>query len=279
MNAPPDSLHRLLLPGGASQTGFLAPGERLDDVIEHDERSLLALGLSFEQVADYLALVIGQAERRLELARRGRQAPPETARPWLSITAEHTLGFQTCPFCADAGEYERQPKASADYVLRDIESGISICVPGLLPHLIREHHFFEGSVPYRTDPTLLARVLRLDAARHETPQWRSERVWTQISYSHRTPWFVIGGPRRYWDCALMKSFGFLELPRAWDQRIGVTANIDAHRYADWCVVIAKRSIDTRLPIILDGSDCTFTTFAKGTYQFIRRTHWYVSLEQ
>jgi hypothetical protein len=66
-------------------------------------------------------------------------------------------GFQDCPWNC------REPNwGSFDFLLLNRQSGEYIIGPGLIVHLIREHHFFEGKEsPYRVEAQKLARVLEL----------------------------------------------------------------------------------------------------------------------
>jgi tetratricopeptide (TPR) repeat protein len=49
-----------------------------------------------------------------------------------------------------------------DFLLLDRQTGAYVKGPGMMVHLIGEHHFFEGEEsPYRVDPMQLAKVLRL----------------------------------------------------------------------------------------------------------------------
>jgi hypothetical protein len=52
--------------------------------------------------------------------------------------------------------------AELDFLVINRETGDYLAGPGLIVHLIREHHFFEGlGSPYRVDPVAAARVLGL----------------------------------------------------------------------------------------------------------------------
>lgn len=49
-----------------------------------------------------------------------------------------------------------------DFLLLNRTTGEFITCPGLIVHLVREHHFFEGSKsPYRVDPIRLAAIISL----------------------------------------------------------------------------------------------------------------------
>ncbi len=69
-------------------------------------------------------------------------------------------GFQDCPwgcpFASEAGW------AHFDFLVLNRATAQFIIAPGLIVHMIRDHHFFEGKEsPYRTDPARLVRVLGL----------------------------------------------------------------------------------------------------------------------
>ena len=76
-------------------------------------------------------------------------------------------GFQICPWTPPP--YRTQCSAglgirhgSVDWWLKNLKTSEEIKGPGLIVHLIRDHHFFEGRMsPNRVDPSQLARILEL----------------------------------------------------------------------------------------------------------------------
>ncbi|HTN84016.1 MAG TPA: hypothetical protein VL242_10030, partial [Sorangium sp.] len=176
---PIAALEQRLLPDQASETGFLAPGERLGEVIAADARRLRELGVSRHALADLLELGLlwherpserlaalpetsddfggfrASAARAAELARNagleGEDDAPFEVQPVIS-----PKGFQEDPFV-----WARH-RASRDFVIRSRRhphlriTGSALAVP-----LIRRACFFEGRVRYRVDPELAARVLGL----------------------------------------------------------------------------------------------------------------------
>lgn len=275
LGAARDALVHRLLPGGASTTGFLAPGERLEEVLANDRQTLISLGLTCEQIADQLDRLLGQTERRRMLASRGRAVA--AAPGWLDITAKHTLGFQECPFADHERCGGKQPWASADYLLRNTETGLAIEIPGLLPHLVRAHGFFEGSVPYRTDPKVLAQVLGLDPSFDKKPRWCTERVWTPFAWKQGTPWLGIGGPGRYWEAPLMALRGQPTPPRRWEQSVRLGSTLTASRAGDWCVLLARGGPQPLAELTLDDGSFAMAS-AEGTVQCWRTDCRYVALD-
>ncbi len=286
----PDQLAALeerLRPGGASDSGFLAPQEKLVDVLERDRRALAALGLTCGQVADRLEQVLGRAERRVQLARRGTL--PDDGRgvamvePQLEVGAEHSAGWQECPFLDEIGQScPVQPWSTADYQLTNTSSGKTVRIPGLLPHLVRAHSFFEGDVPYRVDPTTLAELMTLSPSSHAGPEWRTERVWALFTVTRALPWFGIGGPRWYWQPELMAllKHDTTKRPTRWDERVDLAPRVTACRSGDWCVLVARKEGTLAAGARLDGSELELPRdLGQGTTQLRRVVRSYVALEE
>ncbi len=182
-------------PGAYSQAGFLGPHESLEAVIARDTHTLDILDISFEQIADTLEYILQSAvdqndslahENRQELERRKKlifgcfgEHFPNLVEPGtiphfsvnhlpdvnlgylvgknLQVFYVQYRGFQPCPWgCAESdwGCY--------DFLVINRRSGLFFSAPGLIVHLIRGHHFFEGlKSPYRVSPTKAALTLGL----------------------------------------------------------------------------------------------------------------------
>ena len=189
-------LEARMRPGGYSEKGFLGPGESLEGVIERDEMALREMGISYEEIANAIRRVIDdtlqQHEQRLrrQLSKRPQEfekglSPerkdlhipnlyqPETipefdlnrmpvidegylVEPDLQVFYSQYRGFQECPWGCNTAE------GSRDFLILNRMNGEYFRGPSLIVHLIREHHFFEGTgTPFRTDPSKAARVLGL----------------------------------------------------------------------------------------------------------------------
>jgi len=152
-------LEARMRPGGFSQAGFLGLDERLEDVIARDAQTLEKLGLRCEQLADALEAIIDAAA--CARARAVRVAPH------FEVRVERFTGFQICPWAPDPHHAQCQAgggvrNASVDWHVRNARTGQAMRGPGLIPHLIRAHGFFEGvRSPHRVDPGELARLLEL----------------------------------------------------------------------------------------------------------------------
>lgn len=173
---PLDELQRKLMPGSYSGVGFLGDHEGLLEVVQSDWEVVRGLGTTHSEISEALVRVV-----------KGEQSPTpgfefKTTKDLYRIRIE-TAGDQFCPWddnshgqtigilfrtevledrlseikrgtldIFDMSDTIRSPNASSLYVV----------VTGLLPHLIREHSFFEGKKsPYRADPTLLIQALGL----------------------------------------------------------------------------------------------------------------------
>jgi hypothetical protein len=145
-------------PGGFSKTGFLGPQERLGDVIATDAQTLQTLRLDYAQIAAKLDALLAAAEA--SPARRASLGQ-------LECRVQVYQGFQICPWARDprrgqctAGGGVRH--GSISWRIANRETGEEMQGPGLIVHLIRDHHFFEGTMsPNRVDPERLARILGL----------------------------------------------------------------------------------------------------------------------
>lgn len=145
-------------PGAFSRTGFLGPNERLGEVIAADAETLRTLNLSYAEIASKLDALISAAES--SPARRASLGA-------LECRVQVHQGFQMCPWAPDphraqctAGLGVRH--GSVDWWVTNLKTGQEMKGPGLVVHLIRDHHFFEGSMsPNRVDPSQLARLLDL----------------------------------------------------------------------------------------------------------------------
>jgi len=164
-------------PGRSSQAGFLGWKERLDDVMDRDDRTVKQLDLTYEELATALEKLLEARHRALcevdalPVDEDGLGGKPETiaADPRFAVGLTYYLGTQACPWSADwtnacqAGSPRAGSRwSSIDWRIRNLRTGQEMRGPGLAVHLIREHHFFEGlATSYRVDPLELAQLLEL----------------------------------------------------------------------------------------------------------------------
>ncbi len=141
---------------GASETGFLARGEKLTEVIARDDEALRILGYTHAEVADLLEHLTSRVAFSGTFPYRtqnGRQYNIRVA----TYRGATQRGMQDCPW-GDGIDINISP-SNADIDILSVGGERVLRIAGLLPHLIREHHFFEGSTPYRTAPEDIVAVL------------------------------------------------------------------------------------------------------------------------
>ncbi len=150
-------LEARMRPGASSLAGFLGPHESLVEVLKQDDAAVVSHGLTHNALASALETVL----------RRAVAAKDSSGRPlrhWevvgpVEVHTQNWLGNQNCPWpeCfTPIGIWG----SSMDWVIRRQDGSGQIAGPGLIVHLIREHHFYEGhGSPYRVDPIVLARTL------------------------------------------------------------------------------------------------------------------------
>jgi hypothetical protein len=195
------TLEQRMVPGAMSASGFLAPGERLAEVIHRDATTLAALGVSHRDIADRIDSVIEVYWHNQHLRSRPTAEQFERSRPYferLERTFEqkraHIEGILG-PSCEPDGTYplewnldliscaghQLDPFHSSDiYGLyhrgaahfrlthRDAGKADMLEGPDLITVLIRRACFFEGAVTNRVDPALAARFLGLRSTRFRT---------------------------------------------------------------------------------------------------------------
>ncbi|MBD1909489.1 MULTISPECIES: hypothetical protein [unclassified Leptolyngbya] len=192
-------LERRMRPGGYSTQGFLGPIESLQVVIARDQETLENLGVSHEEIAEalenILQVVKEQISQLLQFRQRGEKVQeyrkrgeeysarsvhipdlyhhesipsfslenlPSVDQGYLVGNKFHVFiaqyrGLQECPW-----ECEHEEWSSFDFLLLNREIGEYVTGPGMIVHLLRKHHFFEGlESPYRVDPARAVRVLGL----------------------------------------------------------------------------------------------------------------------
>ncbi len=164
MNEPPETnpsepeLEARMRPGGFSRRGFLGPGDKLAEVLAHDQETLRDLNLSCAEIASALESLITAAES--SPSRQARAGP-------LECRVQVHQGFQLCPWTPDPNRGQCRAgggvrHASVDWIISNANAHTEMIGPGLIVHLIRDHYFFEGpGSPNRVDPVQLARLLGL----------------------------------------------------------------------------------------------------------------------
>lgn len=127
----------MMRPGMASDGGFLSPEESLREVIEADARTLEKWGVTYDQIADRLDFFICQDRLQSVLEKESLVEGKYKV---------HSVSWLRLPYCCHFPK-EDEPicgQSNTDYTVYNLETGESRKFPGLMPHLVRDHHFFEG---------------------------------------------------------------------------------------------------------------------------------------
>ncbi len=132
-----------------SHVGFIGRDESLLKIIYEDEESVKRLGVTHDEIAGRIKYFINEYLRN---SRRGTAIIGQTHR----ISDFGTGGeVQDCPWLDGADKY-------GHLVLKveNLNSGEALLFPGLIVHLIEQHHFYEGKQsPYRVEPANAVKVL------------------------------------------------------------------------------------------------------------------------
>jgi hypothetical protein len=153
-----DELEKRMRPGAVSRVGFLGPHETLGAVMAADEAALHQIGVTIGVLASELEALIAAAN-----ASPSRKT---TVAEVYRVELQQYLGPQICPWSSDL----RYPQcvgrgsiyASIDWKIENLRTGQTMTGPGLIVHLMHDHHFCEGfASPYRVDPVRLAQLLNL----------------------------------------------------------------------------------------------------------------------
>ncbi|MFH0936988.1 MAG: hypothetical protein V1808_01705 [Candidatus Daviesbacteria bacterium] len=127
-----------LLPSGSSNEGFLANGQTLDQVLKRDAEALNILGYTASEIADLLEPVTAISSHH------GTEYIAPNGKKYI-VRAVQYRGWQDCPW----EDIKIPPNSSKDIYVKTASQEVRI--PGMLPHLIRSHNFFEGG-SYRVAP-------------------------------------------------------------------------------------------------------------------------------
>lgn len=153
-------LQERMRPGSWSEAGFLGPNEDLLQVIADDSKTLARLKVSYEEIA-------GAIERLIQVGIRNRGSPWPIRVDHFEVIIEQSRGMQPCPWSEHPilkrCTIGKGPKySSMKFTILNLRTGEGLSGPGLIVHLIRDHHFFQGKEsPFRVDPEKAIEVLEI----------------------------------------------------------------------------------------------------------------------
>jgi hypothetical protein len=136
--------------------GFLTATQSLKALAKNDNETLIKHGITYTQIADRLDSIM---EKTITLMNH-RKSEKSLSGKTLCVEGKYIvkcmgyLGHQSCPLSLEA-DMDRndcgKSKGSMDFCATRIDTQAKFTFGSLLPHLIRDHHFFEGGT-YRVDP-------------------------------------------------------------------------------------------------------------------------------
>ena len=153
-----DRLQARMRPGALSVRGFLGPNESLNAVLAADDQAMQQAGVTFESLAMAIEALIAAAG--------GSRTGEATVGGTHHVRIQRYLGVQICPWSPDPQHTQCTGRgahfSSIDWRVEHLQSGEAMEGPGLIVHLMHDHHFCEGlESPYRVDPVALAGLLGL----------------------------------------------------------------------------------------------------------------------
>ena len=139
-------------PGVITADGFLGSDTRpLVDIIEHDEESMVKLGLDFETL-------VAKLKHLLQEGRKGLGEPVTVDNQWI-VRTDEARGHLPSPF--EDGIF-RKVNAEVELLSEGKPTGKKLLYTDLSLHLIEKYHFFEGKgSSFRVDPDMAKAVLMI----------------------------------------------------------------------------------------------------------------------
>lgn len=150
--------------GCSSVNGFLAEGEKLLEVVTRDLETLNHYNISISKLADRIFNLTSTAINEMNNIKKTTVIIEEK----YEIKVDICLGWQYCPFSDISDDYiagrlihinNHCDRNNLIFSIKNIINGEEIKFGGLLVHLIKDHHFFEGNVENRLDPLKIASIL------------------------------------------------------------------------------------------------------------------------
>lgn len=177
-NLTPDEVkivEKRMRPNEWSVSGFLTEHQSLTSVAYSDRKHLEHLSITYEQIADKLDGLINKCD---QIFKRGHLPLAEGK---FLIQKRQTKGYQTCPFTFSNNEGQNDDdcgnhKGSVDYCITRIDINEQLQFASLMPHLIRDHHFFQGG-DYRLNPETAVKFFDLKKEVSYKPQMKTAYYW------------------------------------------------------------------------------------------------------
>jgi hypothetical protein len=180
------------------------------------------------------------------------------------ITGIQYRGLQDCPFDETrVGTCKPFIYSAGNYCVENVETKREIRFPGLIIHLAREHHFFEGSVTYRLEPSEAIDVLGLERDVDYAPTYVTETCWHVV--------MATGDPYEKVKKTSVVDVSIDDVRQIVEVVPGIRIYVKESR----CVVIAEREHLLDEPMLIDGTTWPAERFRPGTYVYARAKERYV----
>jgi len=179
-----DKIEARLYPGCSSTQGFLKKNEKLQDVINQDEKTLKELNITYDQIANRIEYVQKRASYlswKFDKENINADYWEEIKKGFmvdgLKVTWESYCGYQGCPYECEG----KDALSDSDFTIMNPDIKKTIFCSELHPHLIRKHKFFEGHTKYRLDPKIAIEVLKIKPGVFYSLKYNTQHIWTMES--------------------------------------------------------------------------------------------------
>lgn len=162
-------------------------------------------------------------------------------------------GYQCCPFRSPKDKnaiFFGQPATGGDndYWIYDVVNNKSLTFNDLHIHMIREHGFFEGSVPYRLDPGSVINFFNLSSGVDYRCKYRYVLKWEQ-EYVNGLHCDIPVGPDNSYEINHTKSYDNFD-PPSLDRFISYPKDIPS--VAELRLFVKERNAKDPIDIIVHG---------------------------
>lgn len=180
-------IEKKMLPGGLSESGFLQHGDSLLKIYQDDKDYLDKVGITYDQIADILEYYYQKANRLVKLRYDNDKNYKNYYEPVefnnFKVSQTTWMGAQTCPFQESSDQkYYGYEYGCTDVTITNLSTNKSVTFNTLLPHMIRNHHFFESpNVDHRVDPKEVIEFFDLKPNVNYAPVYAEEKYWSNGS--------------------------------------------------------------------------------------------------
>lgn len=262
-----EQTEKRMQPGVLSGIGFLGSGERLTSVIERDERTLEKIRITYKQIADRLESIIGKAKRLEQLAQRGHISNHlSLVENVYKVSEFASFGFQQCPFLNSSGK-PCQHATSCDYEIENVGTGIQLDFSELIIHLVREHHFFEGSVAYRLEPEKVIKSLEIQSGQDYSPVYVTEKIWRREQ----------GTTQNYAELERGEKLAYQTAVNSAEQVIKLSDNTCIYFWNGICVTVSDTDYSLSKELLVAEGCWIDKTIERGVWVYKPQKNTYVEL--